>query len=49
VESLKTQIQRQDVREALDAVPSDQSSSDPALNPTRELIGGKIRLRKSED
>jgi len=47
VESIKRTVQRQDVIEAFDSIPSDQLSSDPSLNPKEELIGGKIRLRKS--
>jgi hypothetical protein len=47
VESIKKRVPRQDVLEAFDSISSDRSSSDPSLNPKEELIGGKIRLRKS--
>ena len=46
VESKKELVERQDVLDALDSIPNDRSSSDPLLNPRRELHGGKIRLRK---
>jgi hypothetical protein len=48
VESLKKGTKRADLLDALNSVPSDQASSDPSLNSKEELIGGKIRLRKSQ-
>jgi hypothetical protein len=47
VESIKTKVPRHDVFDALDSIPSDRLSSDPSLNPKEELIGGRIRLRRS--
>ena len=44
VESKKNLVERQDVLDALNLIPSDRSSSEPLLNPKRELHGGKIRL-----
>jgi hypothetical protein len=46
VESRRRYVERTDILEALDAIPRDHASSDPSLNPRRELGGGKIRLRK---
>src|SRR5262245_22767438 len=46
VDSIRRHVPRQDLLEALDSIPSDQSSSDPSLNPKEQLHGGKIRLRK---
>jgi hypothetical protein len=39
-------VTRQDILEAFAEIPNDQSSSDTSLNPSRELDGGKIRLRR---
>ena len=47
LESMRKKVRRQDVSDALESIPSDQSSSDPSLNPREQLTGGKIRLRKS--
>jgi hypothetical protein len=46
VESRKRGITRTDILDALNTIPNDRSSSDASLNPTRELDGGKVRLRK---
>ena len=46
VESRKRDIKRQDIIDALNEIPSDQSSSSESLNPRAELIGGKIKLVK---
>jgi hypothetical protein len=37
---------REDIIRALREIPSDQTMNDESLNPRRELIGGKIKLRK---
>ncbi len=37
---------REDIIRALREIPSDQTMNDESLNPRRELIGGKIQLRK---
>ena len=37
---------REDIARALQEIPSDQTMNDESLNPRRELIGGKIQLRK---
>jgi len=40
---------RQDIKEALKAIPAERSSSDESLNPKTQLIGGKIKLRSLAD
>jgi len=37
---------REDIIRALREIPSDQTMNDESLNPRKELIGGKIKLRK---
>ena len=46
VESRKRGITRADILDALNAIPKDQSSSEPLLNPVKNLNGGKIRLKR---
>jgi hypothetical protein len=48
VESRKREIRRTDILDALSEIPVDQSSSASSLNPTQELEGGKIRLRRQQ-
>ena len=43
--NLSDMIDDPEVRDALNRIPEDQRSSDDAINPRRELIGGRIRLR----
>lgn len=38
--------QREDIISVLREIPFDQTMNDESLNPKRELIGGKIKLRK---
>jgi hypothetical protein len=40
---------RQDIREALQAIPAERSSSDESLNHRTQLMGGKIKLRSLAD
>ena len=49
VTSRREEIRRLDVREALNGIPSDQSSSAHAINPPEELNGGKIKLLRTND
>jgi hypothetical protein len=46
IDRWKQYIDRQDIINVLNEVPSDQSSSGESLNPRTELIGGKIKLVK---
>jgi hypothetical protein len=45
IQDLAERIDSPAVRGALKRIPADLRSSDPALNPRRELTGGQIRLR----
>lgn len=49
VEKLKWRYEtkRPDILEALNAIPIDALSSNPTLDPVRQLSSGKIRLRKA--
>lgn len=40
--------QREVIISALREIPSDQTLNDESLNPRRELIGGKIKLKRKE-
>jgi hypothetical protein len=48
IDGRKQQIERQDIMNILNEIPSDQSSSGESLNPRTELIGGKIKLLKNK-
>jgi hypothetical protein len=47
IQDLAERIDSPTVRRALRRIPADLRSSDPALNPQRELTGGQIRLRRA--
>jgi hypothetical protein len=46
INSRVAQTKRDDIIQALQEIPSDQTVNDELLNPRRELIGGKIKLVK---
>jgi hypothetical protein len=48
VASRKRAIARKDILDALNEIPDDHASSAPSLNPSRELEGGTIRLRRQQ-